>query len=143
MENLDLTNETVIIKEPTINFMTGPLREFLFSLKLKIILFLKHILTPRSLRNNYKSPINLQPQNYSINKTASININGNNYKFDCTTFNDCLKNMPSVQREAFKLKTFGNNTTAFICLKLNINEAVFWSLIHKSRKELIETLDIQ
>ena len=141
MKNLDLTNKSVIITEPEINFITNTIKEFLSPVKLKIELLLKRLLTPKSLRI-YSDPVYTQHQDPLANIAKSSNLNRGINNRNFSKFDECLNNMPPLQRKAFELKTFEKNSTALICKELNINEAVFWSLIHKSRKELIIALNI-
>lgn len=55
---------------------------------------------------------------------------------------ECLNRMPLIQKKAFVYKTFGDKKTSSICKDLNINETVFWILIHNARKELVQTLNL-
>lgn len=142
MKNLDLTTKTGIVKDLEINFITDTIKAYLSTLKLKIKLLLKS--RPKTNRlNTYEYPLNIQNQGSIAITAASSNLNGDINKMNFSKFDECLNNMPPIQRKAFKLKTFGNNSTTLICKELNINEAVFWNLIKKSRKELIVALNIQ
>ena len=142
MKNLDLITKTGIIKDLEINFMTNTIKVYLLTLKLKIRLLFK-----TNSRSNRLKAYNYnwftQHQDSRTITAASSNLDGGIKKMNFSKFDQCLNNMPPIQRKAFKLKTFGNNNTALICKELNINEAVFWNLIQKSRKELIVALNIK
>ena len=142
MKNLDLITKTGIIKDLEINFMTNTIIVYLLSLKLKLRLFFNRYSRSIRLMADYYNWFTQHQDSRTIT-AASSNLDGGIKKMNFSKFDQCLNNMPPIQRKAFKLKTFGNSSTALICKELNIIEAVFWNLIQKSRKELIVALNIK
>lgn len=59
-----------------------------------------------------------------------------------TKLERCLRTMTFLQRRAFESKTFEGKKTSVICRELEINEEIFWGLIHDARQKLIKALDI-
>jgi len=142
MKNLELTNKTEIIKDLEINFLTETIKSSLSTLNSKIKRLFKTTSRPNGL-NTLKYDAYMQHQDSRANSSASSYLDGGFNMMNFSRFDECLNNMPTMQRKAFHLKTFGNNSTTLICKELNIDEVVFWDLINKSRKELVVALSIQ
>ncbi len=140
MENLNISTDMEITKNLDLN--SSIIKNSIDRLTLKMQFLLKKLSFRKTELKVLKNPVsneNINTRNFN-RASASTNLYSVDDKY--SKFNECLDNMPTIQRKAFKMKTFAQYKTAFICKDLGITEDAFWGYISKSRKELMIALDL-
>jgi len=139
MKDLELTTVPGTIEDLELNFIPECTKSLFSDFKSKI----KGMFKRSSRSNNYDAAVSMQYQETRGMTGTSSNLNGGINNMNFSKFDECLNNMPPMQRKVFRLRTLGGKSTALICKELNINESLFWDLIHQSRKELVIALNMQ
>lgn len=122
------------------NFNNVHMKQRINALTLKTQAFIKLLFKKKEL-DVFENRLRIMNESNSVLNGMSVNLKGHINETRHTRFKECLDNMPTLQRAAFQMKTFDNYKTAFICEYLDISENLFWNLVNKSRKELIEALE--
>jgi len=92
--------------------------------------------------NALENRLSSMKKRVDIFKRTSVNLKEVTDVIRLVSFNECLNSMEPLQKKAFYMKTIEKHKIEFICDHLQISEDHFWSLINKSRKELIAALGI-
>jgi len=74
----------------------------------------------------------------SFKSTTAVKDENNADEF--IKVNSCLRQMSTIQKDVYVLKTFKNVSTREICSDLKISEYDFWKYISAARKEITNAL---
>ena len=128
-------------KNLTLNFSKNSIKQSITARILKTQAQVELLFKKKEL-NVFENRLSIMNKSAGILDSATINLEAGFNRIRSRRFNECLNSMPTLQKAAFYMKTFENYKTAFICEDLEISEDLFWSLINKSRKELITALEL-
>jgi len=134
MENLEN------VKNLELNFNLENLKQSVNALLLKTKAWAN--VSNREKKEVYDTRLSMMNNTSNVMDNKSMNLRETNADRHAR-YRECLDNMPTLQRAAFHMKTFENYSTDFICKDLEISEELFWSLINKSRNELINALELK
>lgn len=128
-------------KNLTLNFSKNSIKQSITARILKTQAQVELLFKKKEL-NVFENRLSIMNKSAGILDSATINLEAGFNRIRSRRFNECLNSMEPLQKKAFYMKTIEKHKIEFICDHLQISEDLFWSLINKSRKELITALEL-